>query len=289
MSFMKVIAKSHSLAPFDAIGSGWSSRWSAGIGFRASQLSALLLLGLILAPLLALAVTLNVRDFFAGLTHPSVGAALALSAETTAVCLFINVLAGTPLAWHLARSHGWMTRAVEVVLQLPIVMPPAVAGVGLMMAFGRQGLFGSTLLGLGIHLPFTATAVLVAQIFVSAPLYVRSAIAAFKTVEEDTLRVARTLGGSAGKVLLKIAIPSALPGLFAGCALSWARALGEFGATLMFAGNLTGRTQTLPLLVYETMESDLRVAQSISLVLVGIAAAVLVVVSQRQSLQMGQR
>jgi molybdate transport system permease protein len=158
-------------------------------------------------------------------------------------------------------------------------MPPAVAGVALLLAFGRLGLTGRLL---GTSLSFTTAAVVMAQVFVAAPFYVGSAAAAFRRIDERLLTVARTLGASPAGVFFRVAVPLAAPGLAAGAAMSWARALGEFGATLMFAGNLTGRTQTLTLAVYTTFEGDLHAAQSISLVMVAVAFALLLVLSIRE-------
>jgi molybdate transport system permease protein len=155
------------------------------------------------------------------------------------------------------------------------VLPPAVAGVALLLAFGRMGLVGRWLATLGWTIPFTTSAVVMAEVFVSAPFFLQAATSAFRRIDESQLTVARTLGASPARVFFRIAVPLAAPGLIAGAAMSWARALGEFGATLMFAGNLQGETQTLTLAVYTTFESDMRAAQAISLVLVVVAFALL--------------
>jgi len=161
---------------------------------------------------------------------------------------------------------------------MPVVLPPAVAGVALLLAFGRRGLLGPALDTLGIGVPFTRAAVVLAESFVAAPFYVQAAVAAFRRLDADLILVARTLGASRPRVFFTVAIPISWPALAGGAALSWARALGEFGATLMFAGNLGGRTQTLPLAIYTALESDLRTAQSLSIVLVAVAAALLVAI-----------
>lgn len=256
----------------------WETAW---IGWALGLAASGSLVVLVILPLLALCVTLSPADFMAGVTHPSVAQALLLSLQTSAMCLIVNVCAGTPLAWHLARHDNRFTRSLEAILQLPIVVPPAVAGVALLMAFGRRGLVGGVLDQYDIGIPFTIVAVLLAQVFVSAPLYVRGATVVFRGLDQDMLRVAQTLGGSSARVFFRIAVPVALPGLLSALAMSWARSLGEFGATLMFAGNLAGTTQTLPLLVYEAMESDMRVAQSVSLVLIAVATAVLVFAARK--------
>ena len=233
------------------------------------------LLVFLVLPIVALFVTSGPAALLAGLRHPITVPALALSLTTTATSLGLILILGTPVAWWLARSRTRLARIVETTVQLPIVIPPAVAGLALLLAFGRNGLVGPFLLVLGISSSFTTTAVVMAQTFVAAPFYVQAATAAFAAVDENLLVVARTLGASRARVLFRVAVPIALRGLLAGAALAWARALGEFGATLMFAGNLSGRTQTLPLAVYEAMESDLRAAQALAVVLVLVAMTLL--------------
>lgn len=241
-----------------------------GLGLAATLLAALLVL-----PLLALVLRTGPATFREALAHPLVGPALQLSLLTTFATLVIIVLLGTPLAWHLARSEGRALRTLETALQLPVVMPPAVAGVALLLAFGRNGL--PAWLGLpDASVAFTTTAVVIAQVFVAAPLYLQSATAAFRRLDPDLLAVGRSLGASPVRVFFELALPLAGPGLRAGAGLAWARALGEFGATLMFAGSLAGVTQTLPLAIYAALEADVRVAQALSVVLMACAFAVLV-------------
>lgn len=233
------------------------------------------LLAVLLLPLLALALGSSPTELYQALTHPVVLPALALSARTSVTSLAIVVITGTPLAWMLARSRHRGARWLETVLELPIVIPPAVMGVALLLAFGRQGLVGSWLHAWGLSIPFSSTAVVLAQIAVAAPFYVRSAVAGFSAVDEDLLLVARTLGASRTRVLLRIAVPLALPSLLGGAALCWARAVGEFGATLLFAGSFPGTTQTLPLAIYAAFETDVQVAAAIALVLAIAAFAAL--------------
>jgi molybdate transport system permease protein len=178
----------------------------------------------------------------------------------------------------IARRRNRLWRVLETVIQLPVVLPPAVAGVALLLAFGRRGLLGPSLAVFGVGLPFSTAAVVLAQSFVAAPFYVQAAVAAFRQLDADQVLVARTLGASWPRVFFTVAVPLSWPALAGGGALSWARALGEFGATLMFAGNLTGRTQTLPLTIYTALESDLQTAQSLSIVLVAVAFALLVAI-----------
>ncbi len=236
-------------------------------------------LGVFLAvPLLALVVTTSRADFAAGLGHELVWPALRLSFVTTALSVVLVVSLGTPLAWTLARARGRLARAIETVVQLPIVVPPAVAGVALLLAFGRRGLLAGWLYPEGFSVAFTTAAVVMAEVFVSAPFFVQAATSAFRRVDGRLLVVARTFGASPLRVFFRVAVPLAAPGIVAGAAMSWARSLGEFGATLMFAGNLQGETQTLPLAIYTALESDLRVAQALSIVLVAVAFGLFVVV-----------
>jgi molybdate transport system permease protein len=227
-------------------------------------------------PLAALALSASPDDLRTGVASPLFAPALALSLRTTFVSLVVTVLTGTPLAWWLATSSSRTARAVEVVVDLPIVIPPAVIGVALLQTFGRRGLLGPPLDALGVGVPFTERAVLLAQVVVSAPFFVQAAANAFRKVDLDILIVARTLGASPTRAFFRIAIPIARPGLVVGASLAWARALGEFGATLLFAGNLPGRTQTMPLAILSALESDVRVAIVFSLVLAALGTILLI-------------
>jgi molybdate transport system permease protein len=211
------------------------------------------------------------RGFECALTAP----AMRLSMETTAVSVVIVVLGGTPLAWWLARSKWRSARWLETLLQLPVVIPPAVGGIALLLAFGRRGLFGGLLERMGLSLSFSTVAVVLAQVFVSAPFYLQAAVLAFGRLNQDLLAVGRSLGASPPRLFFRVALPLAKPALIGGAAMSWARALGEFGATLMFAGNMTGKTQTLPLAIYTALEIDIRTAQALSLLLVLFAFGLL--------------
>jgi molybdate transport system permease protein len=256
-----------------------SSRWLMGFGAALGGGLALFLA----LPVLALLVTSSPDKLLAGLAHPITMPALVLSVATTSVALALVVLGGTPLAFWLSRGRGGVARVVEVLVQLPMVIPPAVAGIALLLAFGRRGLFGPLLEGAGLHVAFSGAAVVMAQVFVGAPFYVQAATASFASLDRQLLSVARTLGASPARVFFRVALPLARDGVIAGAAMAWARALGEFGATLMFAGNLPGRTQTLPLAIYTALESDLRAAQALSLLLVLFAFALLAVLRSRQS------
>ena len=241
----------------------------------ASFLLAVPMLGLLVLPVLALILATTPADLAAGLRHPLFASALWLSARTTVIALVVVLAAGTPLAWWLAAARAGPTRVVEVLMRLPIVIPPAVVGIGLLATFGRTGLFGPLLQALGLQVPFSAAAVVVAQVVVAAPFYVQSAASAFRRVDADLLIVARTLGQRPAGAFLRVALPLAMPGLIGGASLAWARALGEFGATLLFAGNLPGVTQTMPLAIYTALESDVRVARALSLVLAVLGLALL--------------
>ena len=213
----------------------------------------------------------------ASLASPVVTDALTLSLATTALSLGLTVLLGTPVAWALARRRFPGSTILETIVDLPIVLPPSVAGLALLLVFGRRGAVGEPLELVGVTIPFTTIAVVLAQVFVSAPFYVRAARAGIAAVERDLEDAARVDGASEGSVFRWITIPLAAPAIAAGLVMSWARALGEFGATIMFAGNLAGRTQTLPLVVYgEFQAGDLDAAIAAAAILVLAAFGVLV-------------
>jgi len=239
--------------------------------------AAYVMLGFLLLPIVALLLTTGWSDFVAGLRHPLVLPALRLSLVTTSISLVLVVVPGTALAWLLVRRPGALGQAIETAIELPVVIPPAVGGLALLLAFGRRGLLGASLERFGVSIPFTTLAVILAEVFVSAPFFVLAATVAFRRLDPTLMTVARSLGASPARAFFRIALPSAAPSLVSGAAMSWARSLGEFGATLMFAGNLRGRTQTLPLAVYTALESDLRAAQAIALVLVAMAFVLLMV------------
>jgi molybdate transport system permease protein len=201
--------------------------------------------------------------------------ALVVSAKTTLIAEALILLFGTPLAYLLA-TRRFPGRVVLVTLvELPLVLPPAVAGIGLFTAFGRSGLLGSTLDVFGLQIPFTQTAVVLAITFVASPLYVRTAIAAFEAVDPDLVAASRTLGAGPTRSFFRVALPLARGGLAAGAALAFARALGEFGATIMFAGSLRGVTQTLPLAIYEEFSLDFDTALAMGALLVVVSVALL--------------
>lgn len=214
-------------------------------------------------------VAIFARSSFGELSSSVVTDALVVSLKTTVAAQALVLLLGTPTAWVLA-THRFRGRSLVVTLvELPIVLPPAVAGIGLLAAFGRAGL-------LHTGLPFTQAAVIVAVAFVSGPLYIRQAIAAFEAVDDTLVAASRTLGAGPVKTFFRVVLPLARGGLGAGEALAFARGLGEFGATIMFAGSLQGVTQTLPLAVYQEFDVDFHLAVSLGGLLVLISAVLLV-------------
>lgn len=242
---------------------------------RASAAAGAMLLAVLALPVLGLVGGTSPGELGAAIRDPSVQRALGLSLRTTLAALALVLALGTPLAWRLARWRGAGRSLALTLVELPVVLPPAVLGVALLQTFGRAGTLGPALGALGITLPFSTAAVVLAQVLVGAPLYVLAATAAFEAIDDDLLLVARTLGAGPTRAWWTIALPAAAPGLLSGAALAWARALGEFGATLMFAGNLPGRTQTLPLAIYGALERDMAQARATSVLLVGVALALL--------------
>ena len=209
------------------------------------------------------------------LSNPIVTDALVVSFKTTLAAQVLILLFGTPAAYLIA-SRRFPGRTVLVTLvELPLVLPPAVAGLGLLVTFGRFGLLGSTLDALGLSVSFTQTAVVLAIAFVASPLYIRTAIAAFQGVDPDLVAASRTLGAGSTRTFFRVVLPLAFNGLAAGEALAFARSLGEFGATIMFAGSLQGLTQTLPLAIYEAFAIDFDVALAMGALLVAISAVLL--------------
>jgi molybdate transport system permease protein len=248
---------------------------------RRAVLGAALLFALFLGlPILVLVVrAVGGGSLARALGTPAVLDAIALSLVTTSVSLVITVAFGLPLAYVLARRTFPGKRLVEIVIDLPIVLPPAVAGLSLLLVFGNRGLLGDQLNALGWSIPFTTIAVILAQTFVSAPFFVRSARAGIAGVDRDLEDAARADGASESHLFRTITVPLASSALAAGLVMSWARALGEFGATIMFAGSIEGRTQTLPLVVYAEFgagDLDASIAAATVLVLAafGVLAAV---------------
>jgi len=234
-----------------------------------------LALGFLALPLVAIFVEAGPLDIVRQLGSAPAREALLVSLKTNLIAQAAILAVGTPAAYLLA-TRRFRGRAVLITLvELPLVLPPAVAGVGLLAAFGRAGLLGDSLDLLGLALPFTQTAVVLAIVFVASPFYLRQAVAAFEAVDPDLLAAARTLGAGPARTFGRVAVPLALGGLGAGATLAFARGLGEFGATIIFAGSFPGRTQTLPLAIYAEFSRDFPTALAIGALLVAVSAAIL--------------
>jgi molybdate transport system permease protein len=216
---------------------------------------------------------------FTTMRLPIVHDALRLSLVTTAVTLCVTICFGTPIAYLLARYRFPAYTVLDSLIDLPMVLPPSVAGLGLLIAFGRRGLLGDTFAHLGFSLPFTAPAVVIAQCFVAAPFYIKAAKAGFLGVDRDLEEAAATSGSGGWHTFSRITLPLAFPSIMGGLVMTWARALGEFGATIFFAGNLQGKTQTIPLAIFqEEQASHFDTALAMSAVLVSVSFVILIVV-----------
>ncbi|WP_187270707.1 ABC transporter permease [Lacisediminihabitans profunda] len=228
----------------------------------------------VLLPLAAMATRVDWANFLALVTSESSVAALLLSLRTSVAATALCVVLGVPMALVLARTTFWGQRLVRTLVLLPLVLPPVIGGIALLAAFGRQGLLGHTLELLGIRIAFSTTAVVLAQTFVALPFLVLSLEGALRVAGTRYEAVAATLGARPTTVLRRITLPLVLPALLSGAVLSFARALGEFGATLTFAGSLQGVTRTLPLEIYLQRETDPNAAVALSLVLLVVSVAV---------------
>jgi molybdate transport system permease protein len=221
-------------------------------------------------PIVALFTQVPLRDVPDLLRQPAVQDALKVTVRTNLLANALILAFGTPTAWFIARRRFPGRALVVTLVELPLVLPPAVAGIGLLALFGRAGLLGTSI-------PFTQTAVVLAVAFVASPLYIRQAIAAFEAVDPDVVAAARTLGAGPARTFFRVVLPLARGGLAAGEALAFARGLGEFGATIMFAGSLQGVTQTLPLAIYQEFGVDFDTALAMGALLVVVSAALLVI------------
>jgi molybdate transport system permease protein len=259
-----------------------SRRWFAA-GLVASLSVTLLFLVL---PVVAIFVDTGPVDLLSSLGDEGALEALRLSLLCSTAAVALIVVVGTPAAYFLATRRFRGRATVVTLVELPLVLPPAVAGIGLLAAVGPSGILGGTIEAAGIQLSFTTAGVVVALTFVASPFYVRQAMAAFAAVDRSLLDASRTLGASEARGFLRVMIPVAVPGLAAGTALALGRALGEFGATLMFAGSFRGITQTVPLAIYDRFSTDFDSALALSAVLVAVSAAILLSVKlvQRDAL-----
>jgi molybdate transport system permease protein len=229
----------------------------------------------LMLPIVALITYQPIHDLVDGFGAKVATDAILVSLKTNVIAFAIMIALGTPFAYALARSRFRGKSVVVTLVELPLVMPPAVAGLGLLVAFDRIGLLGHTLTALGISLAFNQAAVVLAILFVASPFYLRGAIAAFEGVDPTLIDVAGTLGAGPARRLLRIAIPLASGGLGAAAAVAFARGIGEFGATILFAGSLQGTTQTLPLAVYSLFDVNLDQAIAIGVLLIVVSAAIL--------------
>jgi molybdate transport system permease protein len=249
---------------------------------RARWFPAVLALSLAVAltfltlPVLAIFVDSSPADLIDSLGEPGALDALWLSLRATAISLAIILVVGTPAAYLLATRSFRGKALVVTLVELPLVLPPAVAGIALLAAVGPEGILGGAVEAAGIELALRTAGVVVALTFVASPFYVRQAMAAFASVDRVLLDASRTLGVSEARSFVRVMIPAAMPGLAAGTALALGRALGEFGATLMFAGSFQGITQTVPLAIYDRFSTDFESALALSAVLVAVSAAILV-------------
>ena len=242
---------------------------------------AILGAALIILPLAGLLLRTDWGQLPGYLTGDAVWPALRLSLITTVTTVVACLILGTPLAWALSRTDGPITRVVRALVTVPVVLPPVVGGVALLLAYGRRGVLGPGLAAFGISLPFTTAAVILAHVFVSLPFFVLAAEGAMRGVDSRLLEIAGTLGASPTRIFTEVALPLAAPGIGAGAALAWARALGEFGATVTFAGSFPGRTQTAPLAIYSALQVDPDAAVALSLVMLLISVTILVLLRGR--------
>ncbi len=238
------------------------------LGRHAWKISALPFLLFILFPISALLVRTNTTLIVESLRQEAVRQAISLSIVTSLMTVTITLLIGTPVAYYLAHSQGGLHHLLDTLVDLPTVLPPSVAGVALLMAFGRSGVLGGWLSALDISLPFTSAAVVLAQTFVAAPLFIKSAAIGLGSVDLELRNAAAIDGANRWQTFWYVTMPLAWVSFLSGSALTWARALGEFGATIIFAGNFPGRTQTMPLAIYLGFEVDLRVALVLSTILI---------------------
>lgn len=229
-------------------------------------------------PIAAIFLEAGPAELIASLGEPQALDALWLSLLTSSIALVTIVAVGTPAAYLLATRSFRGRSALVTLIELPLVVPPTVAGIGLLAAFGPAGLLGGAVEDAGAQLVFATAGVVVALVFVASPFYMRQAQAAFETVDPAWMAASRTLGAGEARTFARVAVPAAAPGLGAGAALAWGRALGEFGATLIFAGSLQGVTQTAPLAIVALFGTDFDAALALSAVLVAVAAALLATV-----------
>jgi molybdate ABC transporter, permease protein len=243
-------------------------------------LPSAILLALFALPLLALFLRSMDENFFTYAFSEQSFKALRLSLATSTITTLVAILFGTPFAYMLAHWKFRLKPWIELFIDLPIVLPPSVAGLVLLIAFGRRGMFGSILSAIGIRLPFTTAAVVLAQTFVASPLYIRSARVGFAEIDKQLEEAAHVEGANQWQLFYEVMLPLAGRALLSGAILTWTRALGEFGATILFAGNLEGVTQTMPMAIYLGFERNLGIALALSVLLV-IVSIILLMFTKR--------
>jgi molybdate transport system permease protein len=258
---------------------------SSSGGFRSSgsetwKLLSLPLLLFIITPLLALFLRTSFAGFVTTLNQTQVVQAISLSLFSSLSATAITLIFGTPVAYLLAQPRSRFHRLVDTIIDLPTVLPPAVAGVALLMAFGRRGLLGPLLAAVGLSLPFTFAAVVMAQTFVASPFYIKAAAIGFSGIDPELRQAAALDGASRWQIFRYVTLPLSGSALISGGVMTWARALGEFGATILFAGNFQGSTQTMPLAIYIGFETDLNVALTLSIILVCFSFLTLLIVKR---------
>ena len=252
----------------------WGDTLASGLAVAALALLA----GFVSLPLLSLVVWTVSEDSWRAMASPVAVDALLLSLRTTATTMAVLLLVGTPAAYILARVDFRGSRVINTLIDIPVVLPPSAAGIALLLAFGRLGLVGKYLDVFGVTLSFTTAAVVMAEIFVAAPFYVRQAVTGFGAVDRTIEEAALVDGASRNAVFFKVTVPLALPALVAGALTAWARALGEFGATVIFAGSFRGITQTIPLAIFAEFQSDIDAAVALSVLVLGFAFVVILAV-----------
>jgi molybdate transport system permease protein len=260
---------------------GFSSRVPRGSDTLASGLAVAalaLLAGFVSLPLLSLVVWTVDKGAWRAMASPIAVDALLLSARTTAITMVILLVVGTPAAYVLARVDFRGNRVVNTLIDIPVVLPPSAAGIALLLAFGRLGLVGRYLDVFGVTITFTTAAVVMAEIFVAAPFYVRQAATGFGAVDRTVEEAALVDGAGRSTVFFRVTVPLAFPALVAGALTAWARALGEFGATIIFAGSFRGVTQTIPLAIFAEFHRNLDAAVALSVLVLGFAFAVILAV-----------
>jgi molybdate transport system permease protein len=242
------------------------------------RLAALPLLLLIAVPIVVLFLRVSPAQLLASLSEPMVYQALLISLRTTLISLLFILVLGTPLAYLMGRHRFRFKRLVDAIIDLPTILPPSVAGVALLITFGRRGPIGGWLEEWGLSIAFTPWAVVLAQVFIAAPFYVRAAAIGFSAVDHEIEQAAQLDGANRWQLFRFVLLPLSQFALLSGATMSWARALGEFGATIIFAGNSPGRTQTMPTAIYLGFETSLEIALTLAVILVAISFASLVVI-----------